>query len=242
MATQGRFTVFSDENGVAKADQPARVKTRRAPLGVLSDVSQHERVALALKPNAVTSHNISHKSERQQLCDENAIKNKTSTATAAAADKENQATSIATAAVSETAAVRSKVAPTAINVGKTEQQQSSSSLREPFKALDVSMGSPMPLGSPMIVSPLPETPKTQNKDRQEELLDDLFFTREYGDSHYAYMRDLESRLNVRPDYMTRQRDISSTMRAVLVDWLVEVNEEYKMSDETLFLAVSLIDR
>ena len=32
------------------------------------------------------------------------------------------------------------------------------------------------------------------------------------------------------------------MRAVLVDWLVEVADEFKLQAETLYLAVSYVDR
>ena len=32
------------------------------------------------------------------------------------------------------------------------------------------------------------------------------------------------------------------MRAVLVDWLVDVHLKYKMSPETLFLTINLLDR
>jgi len=32
------------------------------------------------------------------------------------------------------------------------------------------------------------------------------------------------------------------MRSILVDWLVEVAEEYRLHTETLFLAVNYIDR
>ena len=32
------------------------------------------------------------------------------------------------------------------------------------------------------------------------------------------------------------------MRAILVDWLVEVSTEYKLNTQTLFLAVNYIDR
>lgn len=32
------------------------------------------------------------------------------------------------------------------------------------------------------------------------------------------------------------------MRAILVDWLVEVAQEYKLHSETLFQAVGLVDR
>ncbi|XP_048599822.1 cyclin-A2-4-like [Brassica napus] len=45
-----------------------------------------------------------------------------------------------------------------------------------------------------------------------------------------------------PDYMERiQRDLTHTMRGILVDWLVEVSEEYKLVPDTLYLTVYLID-
>lgn len=46
-----------------------------------------------------------------------------------------------------------------------------------------------------------------------------------------------------PDYMEKvQKDVTPTMRGVLVDWLVEVAEEYTLLSETLHLTVSYIDR
>ncbi|GAB4852278.1 Putative cyclin-A3-1 [Ancistrocladus abbreviatus] len=46
-----------------------------------------------------------------------------------------------------------------------------------------------------------------------------------------------------PDYIEKiQKDISADMRGVLVDWLVEVAEEYKLLSETLYLTISFIDR
>lgn len=42
--------------------------------------------------------------------------------------------------------------------------------------------------------------------------------------------------------MKRQPEVTKSMRAILVDWLVEVAEEYKLQTETLYLAVSFIDR
>ncbi len=41
---------------------------------------------------------------------------------------------------------------------------------------------------------------------------------------------------------TVQVEISYPMRAILIDWLVEVAEEYRLSAQTLFLAVHYIDR
>lgn len=42
--------------------------------------------------------------------------------------------------------------------------------------------------------------------------------------------------------MTKQPDITFSMRSILVDWLVEVSEEYKLHNETIYLAVNYVDR
>jgi len=42
--------------------------------------------------------------------------------------------------------------------------------------------------------------------------------------------------------MRKQMDITYGMRSILVDWMVEVAEEYKLDRETLCLAVSYVDR
>ena len=39
-------------------------------------------------------------------------------------------------------------------------------------------------------------------------------------------------------YMSKQPDITHSMRAILMDWLVEVDEEYKLQTEILFISVS----
>mmetsp|Transcript_15146 Transcript_15146/g.11009 ORF Transcript_15146/g.11009 Transcript_15146/m.11009 type:complete len:168 (+) Transcript_15146:116-619(+) len=43
-------------------------------------------------------------------------------------------------------------------------------------------------------------------------------------------------------YMKSQADISESMRAILVDWLVDVHRKFKLLPETLFLTVNLLDR
>lgn len=46
-----------------------------------------------------------------------------------------------------------------------------------------------------------------------------------------------------PDYIERvQKDVNSNMRGILVDWLVEVAEEYKLVSDTLYLTISYVDR
>ncbi len=44
------------------------------------------------------------------------------------------------------------------------------------------------------------------------------------------------------NFMEYQSDINSAMRTILIDGLIEVADEYKLLDETLFLCVQYIDR
>lgn len=46
----------------------------------------------------------------------------------------------------------------------------------------------------------------------------------------------------KPGYMKQQKDINEKMRAILIDWLVEVHLKFKLVPETLYLTVNLIDR
>eukprot|EP00188_Purpureofilum_apyrenoidigerum_P003304 Plantae.Rhodophyta-Purpureofilum_apyrenoidigerum.ctg34180.p1 GENE.Plantae.Rhodophyta-Purpureofilum_apyrenoidigerum.ctg34180~~Plantae.Rhodophyta-Purpureofilum_apyrenoidigerum.ctg34180.p1 ORF type:complete len:146 (+),score=32.75 Plantae.Rhodophyta-Purpureofilum_apyrenoidigerum.ctg34180:1-438(+) len=42
--------------------------------------------------------------------------------------------------------------------------------------------------------------------------------------------------------MSMQPDISDRMRSILVDWLVDVHQKFKLSPDTLFLTISVVDR
>ncbi|KAF9675839.1 hypothetical protein SADUNF_Sadunf09G0075000 [Salix dunnii] len=67
----------------------------------------------------------------------------------------------------------------------------------------------------------------------------------YTSSMYRYLHSLEVEDNRRclPNYMREvQNDVSVNMREILVDWLVEVAEEYRLVSDTLYLTVSYIDR
>lgn len=58
-----------------------------------------------------------------------------------------------------------------------------------------------------------------------------------------YLHVLERQYVVRPDYMdTTQTDIHHRMRAILIDWLVEVHMKFKLLQETMYLTVTIIDR
>jgi cyclin B len=65
---------------------------------------------------------------------------------------------------------------------------------------------------------------------------------QYVNSIYNYYYRVEGATSVGPTYMANQADINDKMRAILVDWLVEVHLKFKLMPETLFLTVNLIDR
>lgn len=65
---------------------------------------------------------------------------------------------------------------------------------------------------------------------------------EYADEIYDYLLKIEMKHRPDPGFMSRQEDITLHMRCILIDWLVEVAEEYRLQRETLFLTVSYIDR
>lgn len=59
---------------------------------------------------------------------------------------------------------------------------------------------------------------------------------------YQHCSHKQIRHRPKAHYMRKQPDITEGMRTILVDWLVEVGEEYKLRAETLYLAVNFLDR
>ncbi|XP_057784074.1 LOW QUALITY PROTEIN: G2/mitotic-specific cyclin-2-like [Salvia miltiorrhiza] len=65
---------------------------------------------------------------------------------------------------------------------------------------------------------------------------------DYVEDLYASYKKMESSSCVSPCYMAQQFDINERMRAILIDWLIEVHHKFELREETLFLTVNLIDR
>ncbi|CAH9064309.1 unnamed protein product [Cuscuta epithymum] len=60
---------------------------------------------------------------------------------------------------------------------------------------------------------------------------------------YKHLRASELKKRPSSDFMEKvQKDINASMRAILIDWLVEVAEEYRLVPDTLYLTVNYIDR
>merc|ERR1712098_82980 len=78
-------------------------------------------------------------------------------------------------------------------------------------------------------------------DIDEKDLENPQLCAEYTQDVYAYLRKLEPSSAVRAGHLLGC-SINDKMRAVLVDWLVEVQVQFKLLQETLFSTISIVDR
>jgi len=110
--------------------------------------------------------------------------------------------------------------------------------KETDRSLNVLMESSLNENSPMM---LDDTIKFLSN-KEEERENSLVNCNEYKDEILTYMRQEELVNRPKANYMKKQQDINVSMRSILIDWLVEVSEEYKLNTETLYLAVNYTDR
>ncbi|KAI6660321.1 G2/mitotic-specific cyclin-B3-like [Oopsacas minuta] len=76
-------------------------------------------------------------------------------------------------------------------------------------------------------------------DREEKF--NPLYAWEYAGHIHTYMLRQEQRHKPTP-YLTRHPQLTLSMRHILVDWMVELQESFELYHETLYLAVRLIDR
>uniref|UniRef100_A0A2N9F4D0 B-like cyclin n=1 Tax=Fagus sylvatica TaxID=28930 RepID=A0A2N9F4D0_FAGSY len=64
---------------------------------------------------------------------------------------------------------------------------------------------------------------------------------EYIEDIYKFYKLVEN--ESRPhDYIDSQPEINESMRAILVDWMIDVHRKFELSPETLYLTINIIDR
>ena len=65
---------------------------------------------------------------------------------------------------------------------------------------------------------------------------------EYFNDIHNYLLEEENNYYINSDYMYYQIEINEKMRAILIDWLIQVHFIFKLKPETLYLTVNIIDK
>jgi len=81
------------------------------------------------------------------------------------------------------------------------------------------------------------SPKVDEKNRSNALC-----VVDYVKEVHEHFHKTEAKYRPSVTFMSRQNDINEKMRAILVDWLVDVHLKFKLLPETLYLSVDIIDR
>ncbi|KAF7993988.1 hypothetical protein HCN44_011257 [Aphidius gifuensis] len=97
----------------------------------------------------------------------------------------------------------------------------------------------------LTVQKLDGTPKRKLPDGVQHDFDaenwrDPYQVSQYAMEIFEYLKSRESLFPI-GDYMEKQVCLSTWMRSLLVDWMVEVQESFELNHETLYLAVKLVD-
>lgn len=73
-------------------------------------------------------------------------------------------------------------------------------------------------------------------------LSDIYHVSEYCAEIQTNMQQTERETQPDPSYMKRQTQVNENVRAILIDWILNVHSKFKLLPETLFITVNLIDR
>lgn len=84
----------------------------------------------------------------------------------------------------------------------------------------------------------PVKPKIENIDNESN----CFLLSDYAPDIYQYLHQLEKSLALEINFLSIHNVVTPNMRAVLVNWINGIHRSFHLSPETLYLAISIVDR
>lgn len=93
-----------------------------------------------------------------------------------------------------------------------------------------------------ITKPAPKKIKAVTPDIDKDDHDKPQCHSRYVEDMYDNYRAKEREYSTKPTYMVDQPTINDKMRAILVDWLIEVHSKFGLAPDSLYLTVNIIDR
>ncbi|KAK6629711.1 hypothetical protein RUM43_003529 [Polyplax serrata] len=76
---------------------------------------------------------------------------------------------------------------------------------------------------------------------KEEEENNEFLLGLYADDIHRFLKKLERKQAIRKNYLTSSHIMTHSMRSLLVDWLFEVQQSFKLLNETIHLAIAILD-
>ncbi|PWA75772.1 G2/mitotic-specific cyclin-1 [Artemisia annua] len=142
------------------------------------------------------------------------------------------------------ATVKPKPAPVPQNVtvieispDTVEKQKPESSKKKPKASLTSTLTARSKAVCGLNYKPKPKN--VVNIDAQD--VDNELAEVEYVEDIYKFYKLVENETRVH-DYMPSQPEINDKMRAILIDWLIEVHNKFELTNETLYLTINIVDR
>jgi len=65
---------------------------------------------------------------------------------------------------------------------------------------------------------------------------------EYAEGIFAYLRNKEESMYAKDGFLKNQTEVTDKIRAGVIEWMVDTQLRFKLEDETLFLAINILDR
>lgn len=123
----------------------------------------------------------------------------------------------------------------------SSQESNKTDLDESAAYITASEGSPITLKIAVDVKVKPQTLLPDGvDDYDKEMESDNHAVAVYAQEIFDYYKEREAKFPI-IKYIDTQPDVSKSMRSILVDWMVEVQESFELNHETLYLGVKIID-